>query len=144
MPSRKSTRYGIVASRFNEEITQRLLEGTLRFLHAQKVPRKQVDIRWVNGSFELPLAALKMAQSKRYRLVTAVGCIVEGETPHFRYLSQATISGLMLAGLLSGVPVTCGVITVRNWKQALERSRGNGTNRGREAASAAWHLAEAI
>lgn len=138
MPSRKTPRYGIVASRFNQEITQRLLQGTLDFLRAKKIPQGRVDLRWVSGSFELPLAALKMAQTKRYRFVVAVGCIVEGETSHFRHLSQATLQGLMMAGLMSGIPVACGVITVRDWRQALERSQKKGTNRGREAAKAAW------
>lgn len=144
MPSRRAVRYGIVASRYNQEITQRLLEGVLDFLQDKKIPRRLVDVRWVAGSFELPLAALQMAKTRRYRFVTALGCIVEGQTPHFRYLSQAVLQGLIWASLMTGLPITCGVITVRSWKQALERSRENGTNRGREAASAAWQLAKLI
>ena len=93
------------------------------------------------GAFELPQKAAKMASSGRYRGIVAVGCILEGETPHHRYLSQATLTGLIVAGVTSGVPVTSGVITAGSWKLALARSQAKGLNRGREAARAAWEMA---
>jgi 6,7-dimethyl-8-ribityllumazine synthase len=102
-----------------------------------------VEVVRVPGAFELPHRAMKMAASGRYRAVVAVGCILAGDTPHHRYLSQAAISGLALAGVLSGVPVTCGVITAQSWSKAMERSRPKGLNRGREAAKAAWEMSRA-
>ena len=94
----------------------------------------------VPGAFELAGAAARMARTGRYRAIVALGCILEGETPHYRYLSQATLTGVMMAGILTGIPVTCGVITARTWKLALARSQPSGLNRGREAAEAAWGL----
>lgn len=134
-------RYGIVVSRFNREITEALLQGALSAFHRRGVLPTQVDVLWVPGAFELPVAALKMAKSKRYQGIVALGCILAGETPQFEYLSHATYQGLALAGVTAGVPVTSGVITAKTWKQALERSRKKGLNRGAEAASAALEMA---
>ena len=83
-----------------------------------------------------------MASTGRYRAIVAVGCILEGETSHYQHLSQAALSGLALAGVLSGVPITSGLITARSWKLALARSQPKGTNRGREAAEAAWEMVQ--
>ena len=142
MPSR-IPRYGIVASRFNREITEKLLRGALGLFQSKRLPRSRIDIVWVAGAFELPQAALRMARSRRYQGIVAVGCILAGQTPHFTFLSQATLQGLTMAGLLTGVPVTCGVITAKRWQHALERARYHGLNRGEEAAQAAWDLAHA-
>ena len=76
--------------------------------------------------------------------MVAVGCILEGETPHWSYLSQATLQGLTLASVLSAVPVTCGVITARRWQDAAKRALDKGLNRGREAAKAAWNLVQEL
>ena len=132
------SRFGIVASRFNPEITDRLTRGAVDFLRGK---RAEVEVVKVPGAFELPQRAAKMAATGRYRAIVAVGCILEGETPHHRYLSQATLTGLIVAGALSGVPVTCGVVTAGSWKLALARSQAKGLNRGREAAQAAWEMA---
>lgn len=118
------------------------MQGALGFFRERGLPGSRVRVVWVPGAFELPVAALALARSGRYRAIIAVGCILQGETPHYRYLSQATLSGVMMAGVLTGVPVTCGVITARSWKAALDRSRPKGLNRGREAARAAWELAQ--
>lgn len=135
------TRFCIVASRFNRQITDRLVRGALEGFDRGKVPRCRLDVRWVPGAFELPFAVWKAGASGRYRAAVAVGCILEGETPHYAYLAQATLNGLVTAGLLGGIPVTAGVVTARSWKQALARSapRG-GVNRGREAVEALWDL----
>ena len=130
-----------MASRFNDEITERLVEGALSFFRQRKIAAGDVDVVRVPGAFEFPQAAMRMASSRRYRAVVALGCILEGETSHHRYLSQATLSGLMLAGVLGGVPITCGVITAPSWKRAMARSQPKGVNRGREAAAAAWEMA---
>ncbi len=134
-------RFGIVASRFNGEITDRLVDGAVGFFREKKVPAARVDVVRVPGAFELPMGALRLARSGRYRAVVALGCILKGETPQHRYLSQATLQGLMLAGVLTGVPVTSGVVTAQSWKLAKARSAGR-LNRGREAAAAAWEMAK--
>ena len=139
---KRPARFGIVASRFNEPITKALVDGALKAFRRHGIKRSAVDLVWVPGAFELAGAALKMARTRRYRAIVALGCILAGETPQFEFLAHAAFSGLVLAGLLSGVPVTCGVITAKRWKQAVERSRGNGLNRGGEAADAAWEMAE--
>lgn len=141
MPARNGSRFGIVASRFNREVTLRLVEGALGFFRQRRVPRSRVDVVYVPGAFELPGAAMRLAGTGRYRAIVAVGCILQGETPHHRYLSQAALSGLVMAGVLSGVPVTCGVVMAQSWKAAMARARRRGLNRGREAARAAWELA---
>lgn len=95
-----------------------------------------VNIFEVPGAFEIPLVAKKLAQSKKYCGVIALGCVIRGETPHFEYVSQAAALGCLQAGLESGCPVAFGVLTVENEAQALERSRLNEFNKGREAAGA--------
>lgn len=142
-PRRGGARFGIVASRFNTEITDRLVEGAVAFFRQKRVPGSLVDVVRVPGAFELPLAALRLARSGRYRAVVALGCILQGETPQYRYLSQATLEGLMLAGVLTGVPVTSGVITAQSWGKAKQRASGR-LNRGREAAAAAWDMARPL
>lgn len=137
-------RVGIVASRFNRQITERLVEGALRFFRESKLPRSRTDVVWVPGAFELPVAALTLARSGRYGAIVALGCILEGETPHYRYLSQATLQGLVMAAVLTGVPVTSGVITAQGWGLALRRARKRGLNRGHEAARCAWELAQTL
>lgn len=134
-------RFGIVASRFNQEVTDRLVDGAVAFFKEKRVPAARVDVVRVPGAFELPLAALRLARSGRYRAVVAVGCILKGETPQYGFLSQATMSGLVMAGVLSGVPVASGVVTAQSRKLAQARATGR-LNRGREAAAAAWEMAQ--
>jgi len=137
-------RVGVVASRFNGEITQRLVRGALRFFQTQRLAPSQIRVVWVPGALELPVAALHLAKSGRYRAVVALGCILKGETPHYRYLADATLKGLVLAAVLTGVPVTSGVITAQSWALAKERSKLRGLNRGWEAAKASWELAHLL
>ena len=139
MPARPP-RFGILASRFNHPITERLLKGALRALRHHRIPRSRIDVVWVPGAFELPVAAVRMAKSHRYQAIVAVGCILAGETPQFAYLAEATLGGLALAGVVSGVPVTCGGITARTWRHALARAQLRGLNRGEEAALAALEM----
>ena len=134
------SRFGIVVSRFNSEITDQLLKGAVAFFREKKVPAARLRVVRVPGAFELPQAALRLARSGRYSAVVAVGCILKGETPQYGYLSTATLQGLMLAGVLSGVPVTSGVVTAQSWKLAKARATGR-LNRGWEAAEAAWEMA---
>ena len=142
MPIR-SLQFALVVSRFNWEITDQLLRGAVAALRAHSVPLKKIRVVRVPGAFELPVAALRMARTKRYAAVVAVGCIMEGQTPQYAALSQGAHQGLMLAGVLTGVPVTCAVITARRWEHAVKRASTKGLNRGGEAAEAAWEMAHA-
>jgi len=134
-------RFGIIAGRFNREISERLAVGARAFLRERGIPASRIREVWVPGAFELPVAALKLARSGQLRAVIAVGCILRGETPQYRHLADAVMHGLMTASLLSGVPVASGVVVASSWKQAVARSRGKRLHRGREAAQAAWTMA---
>ena len=112
---------GLVVSKFNGEITNRLLERALAELDEIGVPREAVMIVPVPGAFELPLAAMALAKTRRYATIVALGCVIRGETPHFDYISSETASGLQLAALETGVPVSFGVLTVETREQAEAR-----------------------
>jgi 6,7-dimethyl-8-ribityllumazine synthase len=112
---------GIVVSKFNAEITNRLLERALAELDEIGVPRDAVMIMPVPGAFELPLAAMALAKTRRYAAIVALGCVIRGETPHFDFISSEAASGLQLAAIETGVPVSFGVLTVDNRQQAEER-----------------------
>jgi 6,7-dimethyl-8-ribityllumazine synthase len=111
----------LVVSKFNAEITNRLLERALAELDEIGVPRDAVMIMPVPGAFELPLAAMALAKTRRYAAIIALGCVIRGETPHFDYISSEAASGLQLAAIETGVPVSFGVLTVENRQQAEER-----------------------
>ena len=111
----------IVISRFNGEITNKLLATALEELTACGVPRDAVTITVVPGAFELPLAAMALAKTRRYGCVIALGCVIRGETRHFQYISSEAASGLQLAALETGTPVSFGVLTVENLEQAEAR-----------------------
>jgi 6,7-dimethyl-8-ribityllumazine synthase len=111
----------IVVSRFNGEITNRLLERALDELEEVGVQREAILVTPVPGAFELPLAAMALAKTRRYACVVALGCVIRGETPHFDYVASEAASGLQLAALETGVPVSFGVLTVDTPEQAEER-----------------------
>ena len=133
-------RYAVVASRFNEEIVDLLVEGALRVFKTHAISRRRIDVLKVPGAFELPVKVLHLAQTKRYRAIVAVGCILEGQTPQFQFLSESVYHGLITASLLTGVPVTSGVVTTRKYSHAKARAQKQGLNRGEEAARAALEL----
>jgi 6,7-dimethyl-8-ribityllumazine synthase len=112
---------GVVVSRFNGEITNRLLERALEELEEIGVPREAIMVMPVPGAFELPLAAMALAKTRRYACVVALGCVIRGETPHFDYVASEAASGLQLAAIETGVPVSFGVLTVDTREQAEER-----------------------
>ena len=112
---------GIVVSRYNGEITNRLLERALAELEEVGVPREAIMIMPVPGAFELPLATMALAKTRRYACIVALGCVIRGETPHFDLIAGETASGLQLAAIETGVPVAFGVLTVENREQAEER-----------------------
>ena len=112
---------GVVVSRFNGEITNRLLERALEELEEAGVQREAILVMPVPGAFELPLAAMALAKTRRYACIVALGCVIRGETPHFDYVASEAASGLQLAAIETGVPVSFGVLTVDTREQAEER-----------------------
>ena len=129
----------IVASRFNGEITNKLLETALEELDESGVSREAITVMPVPGAFELPLAAMALAKTRRYACVIALGCVVRGETPHFDFIAAEAASGLQLAALETGVPVAFGVLTVDMVEQAEAR-----VSKGAEAVRTALEMADAF
>ena len=129
----------IVAARFNGRITTRLLDSALDELDRVGVRREAVTVMPVPGAFELPLAAMALAKTRRYACVVALGCVVRGETPHFEYIASEAASGLQLAALETGVPVAFGVLTVDSVEQAEAR-----VGKGAEAVRTALEMADAF
>jgi 6,7-dimethyl-8-ribityllumazine synthase len=111
----------VVVSRFNPEITNALLERALAELDKIGVPQDAILVMPVPGAFELPLAAMALAKTRRYACIVALGCVIRGETPHFDYVAGEAASGLQLAAIETGVPVSFGVLTVENREQAEAR-----------------------
>jgi 6,7-dimethyl-8-ribityllumazine synthase len=132
-------RFAIIASEYNSVIMDRLIEGAKRVLKDQK----DVRIIRVPGSFELPLAAKRAAESKKYDAIVALGCVVRGETPHFEYISRAVSENLQRVALETGVPVGFGVLTVETVQQAMDRS-GESGNKGSEAAKSALEMIDVL
>ena len=112
---------GVVVAKFNGEVTSRLLEKALEELESAGVAREAVTIVPVPGAFELPLAAMALAKTRRYACIVALGCVIRGETPHFDYVAGEAASGLQLAGIETGVPVSFGVLTTETQEQAEAR-----------------------
>ncbi|MCI1881628.1 MAG: 6,7-dimethyl-8-ribityllumazine synthase [Sporolactobacillus sp.] len=124
---------GIVVSRFNEFITNRLLAGAQDALKRHGVADEAVDIAWVPGAFEIPLIAKKMATSGRYDTVLALGAVIRGATSHYDYICSEVSKGIARAGLDSGIPVIFGVLTTENIEQAVERAGTKAGNKGWDA-----------
>jgi 6,7-dimethyl-8-ribityllumazine synthase len=129
----------IVAARFNGEITNKLLQSALEELEACGVRREAITVMPVPGAFELPLAAMALAKTRRFACVVALGCVVRGETPHFDFIASEAASGLQLAALETGVPVAFGVLTVDVIEQAEAR-----VSKGAEAVQTALEMADAF
>ncbi|HEX4324813.1 MAG TPA: 6,7-dimethyl-8-ribityllumazine synthase [Gaiellaceae bacterium] len=136
-PSGAERTVGVVVSRFNGEISERLLESALEALTAAGVAEERITVMPVPGAFELPIGAMALAKTRRYSCVIALGCVVRGETAHFDYVAGEAASGLQLAGLETGVPVAFGVLTVDTAEQAEAR-----VDKGADAARAALEMAD--
>lgn len=130
---------GIVISRFNEFITSKLLSGCLDALYRHGVKEEDIDIAWVPGAFEIPLAAQKMAQ-KDYDAVICLGAVIRGATPHFEYVSAEVTKGVAQVGLNAGKPVIYGVVTTDTIEQAIERAGTKAGNKGVDAAVSAIEM----
>jgi 6,7-dimethyl-8-ribityllumazine synthase len=129
----------IVVSRFNGEITQRLLDSALAALDEAGVAQEAVLVMPVPGAFELPIAAMALGKTRRYSCVIALGCVIRGETPHFDFVASEAASGLQLAGIETGVPVSFGLLTCETVEQAEAR-----VDKGAEAARTALEMADAF
>ncbi|OPL14944.1 MAG: 6,7-dimethyl-8-ribityllumazine synthase [Firmicutes bacterium ML8_F2] len=135
-------KFAIVVSRFNEFISGRLLEGALDCLKRHEADENNIDVIWVPGSFEIPLAAQKVAQSKRYDAVICLGAVIRGDTPHFDYVASEVAKGVAAVGLKTAVPVAFGVITSDTLEQAIERAGTKAGNKGWQAAASAIEMAD--
>ena len=133
-------RIGVVVARFNQPITEKLLEGAVGCLMAQGVAEKDLQIAWVPGAFELPIVAQTMIDSGKVDAVVALGCVIRGETTHYDYVCNEAARGIAKVGLETGVPVIFGVITTENVPQAYDRVGGRHGHKGVDAAEAALEM----
>jgi 6,7-dimethyl-8-ribityllumazine synthase len=136
----RGRKVALVASRFNEFFTRELIAGAQDCLRRHGVPDADVDVAWVPGSFEIPLAAQRLARSGRYGAVICLGCLVQGDTPHFHYLAGEVVKGIAHVSLETGVPVVFGVITAETLEQAMERAGTKAGNKGFDAATTALEM----
>ncbi|MDN5344368.1 MAG: 6,7-dimethyl-8-ribityllumazine synthase [Clostridia bacterium] len=136
----RGLKFGIVVSRFNEFITSRLLAGALDALNRHGADPAAIDIAWVPGAFEIPLAAQKMA-ARGYDAVICLGAVIRGATPHFEYVAAEVTKGIAQVSLNSGIPVIYGLITADTIEQAIERAGTKAGNKGFDAAVAAMEMA---
>lgn len=140
----KGKKFAIVASRFNDFITKKLLEGALDAINRHGGDEKQVEVVWVPGSFEVPLAASKLAKTNKFDAVICLGTVIRGSTPHFDYIASEVAKGIAQVNLASGVPVSFGIITADSLEQAIERAGTKQGNKGRDAALSAIEMANVL
>ena len=134
-------KFGIVVARFNEFITSKLLAGALDALKRHGAKDIDVDVAWVPGAFEIPLAAKKMAESTKYHAVICLGAVIRGSTSHYDYVCSEVSKGVATVGLSTGVPTIFGVVTTENIEQAIERAGTKAGNKGTDAAISAIEMA---
>jgi 6,7-dimethyl-8-ribityllumazine synthase len=140
----KGLKFGLVASRFNDFITKKLVEGAEDALIRHGVGPEDIDVAWVPGSFEIPLVAKKIAQTKRYDAVICLGAVIRGGTPHFEYISAEVTKGIAMVGLETGLPVIYGMVTAETLEQAIERAGAKEGNQGFKAAVSAIEMANLV
>ena len=142
--SGKGLKFGIVAARFNEFIVSKLVGGELDTLHRHETADRDIDVAWVPGAFEIPLAAKKMAESGKYDAVLCLGAVIRGSTTHYDYVCNEVSKGVAQVGLQTGVPTIFGVVTTENIEQAIERAGTKAGNKGADAAMAAMEMASLL
>jgi 6,7-dimethyl-8-ribityllumazine synthase len=140
----KGSRFAIVVSRFNSFIGERLLAGALDALERNGAGTDDITIIWVPGSFEIPLAAKRLALSQKYDAVICLGALLRGDTPHFDHLASVITKELAAVGLDSGIPVVHGVLTCNSMEQAVERAGLKSGNRGFDAATTAIEMVQVV
>lgn len=137
-------RIGIVVSRFNQFITQQLLGGALEGLRRHGADEQDVSVVWVPGSFEIPVAAKRMAESGRYDAIVCLGAVIKGATDHYDYVCSETAKGIAHVSLATGVPTLFGILTTDTIEQAIERAGTKAGNKGWDAAVAAIEMANLL
>ena len=136
----RGKKFGLIVSRFNNFITQRLMEGAIDTLSRHGVKEEEMEAVWVPGSFEIPYAASRMAGSGKYDAVICLGAVIRGDTPHFDYIASEVAKGIARISLDTGVPTIFGVITADTLEQALERAGTKAGNKGSDAAITAVEM----
>ena len=142
--SARDLSFCIVVTRFNEFVVEPLLRGALDALKRHGATEKQIEIVRVPGAFDMPLAVRKLAMSKRYEALIALGAVIRGQTPHFDYVAGECASGLARIALESGVPIGFGVLTTDTMEQAVDRAGGKAGNKGADAALASLEMANLL
>ncbi len=137
-------KFAIIVSRFNELVTQRLLEGAQDKLTRSGVKKDDIDIVWVPGSVEIPLVAKKLVKNKKYDAIICLGAIIKGDTPHFDYIASESAKGIAHVQLESGIPIEFGIITADNAEQAMERAGIKRGNKGAQAAESAMEMVSVL
>lgn len=140
----KDVRIGIVAARFNEFITSKLLGGAIDGLKRHDVREDQIDVAWVPGAFEIPLIAQKMAKSGKYDAVICLGAVIRGATTHYDYVCAEVSKGIAQVSLQTEIPVMFGVLTTENIEQAIERAGSKAGNKGFDCAAGAIEMINLI
>jgi 6,7-dimethyl-8-ribityllumazine synthase len=136
----ENKKFGIIVSRFNNFVTHKLLDGALDALNRHNTRTDNITVVYVPGAYEIPLIAKKMAASKKYDAVIALGTVIRGETPHFDYIANEVAKGIAQVNLEIGTPVIFGVLTTDTLEQAIERAGSKGGNKGFDAAMTALEL----
>lgn len=140
----QNTRIGIVAARFNEFITSKLLSGAIDTLQRHDVKPEDIDVAWVPGAFEIPLIASKMAQMGKYDALICLGAVIRGNTSHYDYVCSEVSKGIAQVSLNQNLPVMFGVLTTENIEQAIERAGTKAGNKGSECAESAIEMINLI
>lgn len=140
----RDLRFALIVSRFNDFVVEPLVRGAVDALKRHGAPEKQIEIVRVPGAFDIPVVARKLAQSRRYEALVALGAVIRGQTPHFDYVAGECASGLARIALESGVPIGFGVLTTDTIEQAVDRAGGKAGNKGADAALAALEMANLL
>ena len=140
----KGVKIGIVAGRFNEFITSKLVGGAVDVLKRNDVNEEDIDIAWVPGAFEIPLITKKMAESKKYDAIITLGAGIKGSTPHFDYVCAEVSKGVAQISLQKGLPIMFGVLTTNNIEEAIERAGTKAGNKGSDVAFGALEMIDLI
>ena len=140
----KGIKIGIVAGRFNEFITSKLVGGAVDVLKRNDVNDEDIDVAWVPGAFEIPLITKKMAESKKYDAIITLGAVIKGSTPHFDYVCAEVSKGVAQISLQTGLPIMFGVLTTNNIEEAIERAGTKAGNKGSDVAFGALEMIDLI
>jgi len=140
----RNVKIGIVAGRFNEFITSKLVGGAVDVLKRNDVNDEDIDIAWVPGAFEIPLITKKMAESEKYDAILTLGAVIKGATPHFDYVCAEVSKGVAQISLQTGLPVMFGVLTTNNIEEAIERAGTKAGNKGADVAFGALEMIDLI